>query len=293
MWLGDDNTMQGFDAAEGTDGQLYQWVEGIDGLGNPVGCWRVVQGQAPQAAYARNSATFLGDIAEGQDGNMYQWVQGVDGLGSTVGFWKKIRGFVKKTMPLARMAASFIPGGSATMMAATPFLRKVGVAGADGLGALYAAPDGAMYQVEGVDAGDDLNGFAADDLNGLEADDELNGFGAGDELDGFGAGDELDGFNAADELSGFDAGEELNGFGAGEDLNGFAAGDDMNGFEANDELNGFGADDAVNGFGDQDLMNGYVRDRGVSGIDAFVPDRPRETPAFSPSPNAPMWAPLW
>jgi hypothetical protein len=40
-------------------------------------------------------------------------------------------------------------------------------------------------------------------------------------------------------------------------------------------------------------MNGYVRDRGVNGVDAFIPERPRETPAFSPSPNAPMWAPLW
>ena len=302
MWLGDDNTMQGFDGAAGTDGQLYQWVEGIDGLGNPVGCWRVVQGPTAQAPYRRNSATFLGEIAEGQDGNMYQWVQGVDGLGSTIGFWKKIRGFVKKTMPLARMAASFIPGGSAAMMAATPLLRKVGVAGADGLGALYAAPDGAMYQVQGVDAGDDLNGFGDDPLNGLEADDELNGFGAGDELNGFGAGDDLDGFDAAeelsgfgagDELNGFGAGEDLNGFGAGEDLNGFAAGEDMNGVDANDELNGFAADDAMNGFGDQDMMNGYVRDRGVSGIDAFVPERPRQTPAFSPAPNAPMWSPLW
>ena len=293
MWLGDDNTVQGFEGTEGTDGQLYQWVQGIDGLGNAVGCWRVVQGQTPQAAYTRNSATFLGEMAEGPDGNMYQWVQGVDGLGNPFGFWKKIRKFVKKTMPLARMAASFIPGGSAAMMAATPLLRKVGVAGADGLGALYAAPDGSMYQVQGVDAGDDLNGFGDDPLNGLDADDELNGWGAGDELNGFGAGDELDGFDAAEELSGFDAAEELSGFGAGEELNGFAAGDDMNGFEANDELNGFGADDAMNGFGDQDMMNGYVRDRGVSGIDAFVPERPRQTPAFSPAPNAPMWSPLW
>ena len=273
MW-GDNDTMQGFEGPEGTDGQLYQWVEGIDGLGNPMGCWRVVQGQAPQAAYRRNSATFLGEIAEGADGNMYQWVQGVDGLGNALGFWKRIRRFVKQNMPLARMAASFIPGGTAALTAATPFLRRVGVAGADGLGALYEASDGSMYQVQGVDAADDLDGFGDDDLNGLEADDELNGFGADDELNGFGAGDDLDGFSAA---------EDLDGFGAGEELYGFAAGEDMNGFEADDELNGF-ADDA---------MDGYLPDRGVSGMDAFVPERPRETPAFSPSPNAPMWAPLW
>ena len=283
MWLGDDNTMQGFEGTEGTDGQLYQWVEGIDGLGNPVGCWRIVQGQAPQSPYTRNSATFLGEIAEGSDGNMYQWVQGVDGLGNALGFWKRIRRFVKQTMPLARMAASFVPGGSAALTAATPFLRKVGVAGADGLGALYEASDGSMYQVQGVDAGDDLDGFADDDLNGLEADDELNGFGADDELNGLGAGDELNGFAAGEELDGFSAAEDLNGFGAGEELNGFAADDDISGFEANDDLNGF-ADDA---------MDGYLPDRGMSGVDAFVPERRPETPMFSPSPNAPMWAPLW
>ena len=47
-----------------------------------------------------------------------------------------------------------------------------------------------MYQVQGVDAGDDLNGFAPMNSQGLEADDELNGFEANDELNGFGADDE-------------------------------------------------------------------------------------------------------
>ena len=283
MWLGDDNAMQGFSDTEGTDGQLYQWVEGIDGLGNPVGCWRRVQGQAPQAPYTRSAAPLLGEIAEGPDGNMYQWVQGVDGLGSAFGFWKrlrKLRKIVKKAMPLARMAASFVPGASAALTVASPFLRKVGVAGADGLGALYEAPDGAMYQVQGIDANDDLDGFADDDLNGLEADDELNGLDADDELSGFASGEELNGLEADD---------ELNGFAADDDLRGFA--DDA--LQAADELDGFADDAAMDGFGDQEMMNGYVRDRGVSGIDAFIPERPRETPAFSPSPNAPMWAPLW
>ena len=48
-----------------------------------------VNGQARAGAYARNAATFLGEVAEGGDGHMYQWVQGVDGLGSTFGFWKR------------------------------------------------------------------------------------------------------------------------------------------------------------------------------------------------------------
>jgi hypothetical protein len=273
MWLGDNETMQGL-AADGTDGNLYQWVQGVDGLGNAVGCWKCVSRQAPQAAYTRNATPFLGEVAEGADGNLYQWVQGVDGLGNAFGFWKKLKKLAKRAMPLARMAASFVPGASAALTVATPFLKKVGVAGADGLGALYAAPDGSMYQVQGVDAGDDLNGIDADDLNGIEAGDELNGFAADADLNGIAAGEDLNGLAA----------DEMNGVGADDDLRGFAAGDELNGFAAGDELNG--VDDA-------ETMNGYVRDRGVNGVDAFVPDRPRQTPAFSPSPSAPMWAPLW
>jgi hypothetical protein len=63
----------------------------------------------------------------------------------------------------------------------------------------------------------------------------------------------------------------------------------MHGFAANDDLNGM-ADDDLRGIGSEDTVNGYVRDRGVNGVDAFIPERPRETPGFSPSPNAPMWA---
>jgi hypothetical protein len=115
-------------------------VEGIDGLGNTVGCWQCAKGQAAQAPYTRNAAPFLGEIAEGGDGHMYQWVQGVDGLGSTFGFWKRLRRLVKKALPIARWVAPFVPGASAALTAASPFLKKVGVEGPDGLGALYAAP---------------------------------------------------------------------------------------------------------------------------------------------------------
>ena len=105
MRFGEDNTMQGFGGPEGTDGQLYQWVEGIDGLGNAVGCWQCAKGQAAQAPYVRNAAPFLGEIAEGGDGHMYQWVQGVDGLGSTFGFWKRLKSLAKRALPLAKSCA--------------------------------------------------------------------------------------------------------------------------------------------------------------------------------------------
>ena len=76
--------------------------------------------------------------------------------------------------------------------------------------------------------------------------------------------------------------EPLDGMDADE-LNGFAAGDDLDGF----------ADDELNGFADDERMSGYVRDGRINGIEGYRPDGPPSTPAFSPAPNAPMWAPLW
>jgi hypothetical protein len=293
MWFGDNDTMQGYGCSggcAGTDGHLYQWREGVDGLGNPVGCWWRVSSQGLLPAYVRNRSPFLGQVAQGPDGHMYQWVQGVDGLGSPFGFWRRLarrlRSAAQTALPIARRLAPFVPGGAAALTAATPFLRQVGVEGANGLGALYEAPDGSMYQVQGIDAGDELEGLAADDeLNGLGADDELNGFAADDELNGFAADDELNGLAADEELNGLQADEDLNGFGADEELNGLHADEDLNGFAADEELQGLADEDPT--------MSGYVRDRGMSGVDGFQRERPPQTPAFSPSPNAPMWAPLW
>ena len=86
---------------------------------------------------------------------------------------------------------------------ATPFLKQAGVAGLGDVGALYAAPGRSLYQVQGVDAADSIEGLgrrrparpADDDLRGL-SDDELRGFEADDELRGFAAGDDLNGFAA-------------------------------------------------------------------------------------------------
>jgi hypothetical protein len=307
MSQGQDDTMQGLGCGrrcDGAAGPRYQWVQGVDGLGNTVGYWRPTQPLTPDAPYARNAAPFFGEIAEAADGNLYQWVQGVDGLGSPFGFWKKIKRFAKRAMPLVQKLAPFVPGGAAALTAATPFLKHAGVAGLGEVGALYAAPDGSLYQVQGVDAADNMDGFADDDLNGL-AEDELRGL-ANDDLNGLAdeelrglSDDDLSGLEAEDELSGFGEGADLNGVAAmdpldgmdADELNGLAAGHDLDGFAA-DELNGF-ADDELRGIGDDEQMSGYVRDGRISGIEGYRPDGPPSTPAFSPSSNAPMWAPLW
>jgi hypothetical protein len=308
MSLGQDDTMQGVGCGRGCAGAAgprYQWVQGVDGLGNTVGYWQPAQPSTPGAPYARNAAPFFGEIAEAVDGNLYQWVQGVDGLGSPFGFWKRIKRLAKRALPIVQRIAPFVPGGAAALTAATPFLKHAGIAGLGDVGALYAAPDGSLYQVQGVDDADSIDGFADDDLNGF-ADDELQGFAdddlngmADDELRGLEADDELNGYGEGEDLNGFAAGDELYGIGAEPDLSGFAAMDPIDGVDA-DELNGYAADDLdgfaddeLNGFADDERVSGYVRDGRINGIDGYRADGPATTPAFSPAQNAPMWAPLW
>jgi DNA-binding CsgD family transcriptional regulator len=128
----------------------------------------------------------LGEVRQGPDGNLYQWTQGVDGLGNPVGFWRKAlkrlgRRVVRGALPLFQQVAPLIPGvgpAAAALRIATPLLRQAApvlqqVAPADatappaeggtagwGLGALYQAPDGALYQVQGFADDADLQPFA-------------------------------------------------------------------------------------------------------------------------------------
>jgi hypothetical protein len=145
---------------QGPDGQLYEWVEGVDGLGNPLGFWRGARralkrassvirplaraalpftkfipgaGTAVFAAGTMAQRTGLlgtgatGQIAQGPDGQLYEWVEGVDGLGNPLGFWKAVKraasGLIQRALP---MASRFIPGAGALLPAATGLLRSGG-----------------------------------------------------------------------------------------------------------------------------------------------------------------------
>src|SRR5262245_14026949 len=117
---------------------------------------------------------YLGEMRQGPDGNLYQYLQGVDGLGNPVGgFWSRLKGRVRsvvgRALPFAQRAASFIPGpyGAAVATAlktATPVLQKAGIAGYEGIGALYEAPDGSLYQIQGLAEDEDLRGIDEDEL---------------------------------------------------------------------------------------------------------------------------------
>jgi hypothetical protein len=273
----------------GPDGNLYQWVEGIDGLGNPIGFWNklkklgkqalktaaryhpgvralklVSQGvsgydglgalyQAPDGSLyqmqglgtdeegmSADSLTqmmgfgsYLGETRMGPDGNVYQWVQGVDGLGNPIGFWKKwkkkVRGFVQKTLPIAQKLAPFIPGASAALTAATPILKQAGVAGYGGLG-VYQAPDGTLYQMQGLAEDEDLQGLAEEeDLQGYGEEEALYGYGEDEELQGYGEEEEQD-------------------------------------------------------------MEGYIRQNSMSGMEGYVREQRPTTPGFAPTQ---AWTPPW
>jgi hypothetical protein len=169
---------------------------------------------------------YVGDVVQGPDGTLYEWVEGVDGLGNPVGLWKSFRRFarplVQRALPFAQKIAPFVPGGAAALTAAMPILRQAGVAGYGGLGALYQAPDGTVYQMQGVGAEDELQGFLADEeLQGLDADDELNGLDQDDELRGLDE-DELRGLEEDEALRGLEEEQELRGLSEEDELRGFA-----------------------------------------------------------------------
>jgi hypothetical protein len=351
-YLGEDELTQMMgigrygEVREGPDGRLYQWVQGIDGLGNPIGFWRglrrvvrralpavqslapFIPGVGPAAAVALTAAapalrragvagygglgalyqasdgTFyqmqgfaedeelrgLGqdeltqvmgigqpnEVRRGPDGKLYQWVQGVDGLGSPIGIWRRLRRRLRSVAPLVQTAASFVPGVgpavAAGVRAATPFAQRAGILGHNGFGALYQSPDGTLYQVQGLAEDEYLRGFAEDDeLRGLAEDEDIRGVGEDEELRGL-----------AQE-------EELRGFGEDEELRGFAEDEELRGFAEDDELRGLAEDEDLRGIG-----QGYVRQNGVSGFDAYVPDQPVGTRWFTPPAQPPeMWKPLW
>ena len=259
------------------------WGLGEIGVGPDGNLYQSVQGLAEDEVTQMMGIGYLGEVRQGPDGNVYQWMQGIDGLGNPVGFWGKLRRLarralkyhpaalalraasplLRKALPIAQQFAPFIPGGAAALTAATPILKEAGVAGYDGLGALYQAPDGTLYQqVQGLDEDEELRGLAEDEeLRGLDEDEELRGL------------------DEDEELRGISEDEELRGLDEDEELRGLAEDEELRGFEADQEMEG---------------MEGYVRQDGMSGLEAYVPQEPPQTrwhaqPAQSPE----IWKPLW
>jgi hypothetical protein len=282
---------------------------------------------------------YLGEVRQGPDGNLYEWVQGIDGLGNPFGLWRGIRRYVKRSvqpflrraLPWAQQMATAIPGYgpaiAAGIKAATPILRQAGVAGYPGLGALYQAPDGSLYQMAGYAGDEGLDGLEADDELGYFMDaDELSGFAgdgwmgmdglgalyqapdgslyqmagyadfAGDDaLDGLEADDELGYFNEAEELAGYAGEAELEGLQAEDELGDLSDDEVLGSLSGDDELNGYGEADEMAGYGESDELgdlDGYVLDRRLNGLEAYVPDQPAGTSPFTGQ-TPQTWKTIW
>jgi hypothetical protein len=299
---------------------------------------------------------YLGEVRQAPDGQLYQWVEGVDGLGNPVGFWKKlvrraapflvpggaamamgqrllrqapVRGLLRRALPFAQSIAPFVPGfgpaAAAALRVATPALREAGITGYGGLGALYQAPDGTVYQMRGFAEEEELRGLAEEEeLRGLAEDEELRGLAEDEELRGLGAlyqapdgtlyqvqglaeDEELRGLDEDEELRGLAEEEELRGFAEEEELRGLAEDDELRGFAEEEELRGFAEEEELRGFAEEEELRGfaedeelrgfdqgYVRESDVSGLDAYVPTQPPTTRWFRPPAHAPeLWKPLW
>ena len=129
--------------------------------------------------------------------------------------------------------------------------------GGEGLGALYQAPDGSLYQ---------MAGYGADEgLDGLEADNELGYFNPADELNGF-YGDNLQGmdglgalYQALDgtlyQLTGYE------GFAADEGIDGLEADDELGALYDADELNGYGSDVNFEGLQAEDELGNFSENK--------------------------------
>ena len=111
----------------GPDGQLYQWVEGVDGLGNPIGFWKGVKSLVSKALPLAKM---------------------IPGVGPIIGAVKPFCQTLPQMQPLIQQA----PGIQPIYTLGTKIckvLGKVGIAGAEG--AIMEAPDGQLYEViEGI-----------------------------------------------------------------------------------------------------------------------------------------------
>jgi hypothetical protein len=298
---------------------------------------------------------YLGEVRQGPDGQLYQYVQGVDGLGNPIGFWRRLKRFarrvVKKALPIAKQFAPFIPGGAAALTAVTPFLKQAGVAGYEGIGELYEAPDGSLYQVQGVAEDEDLHGIDEDPMTQMMGIGYLGEVRQGPDgnlyqymqgMDGLGnpigfwgklrklgrrvlkyhpaamalraaarpilkkagvagyaglsapcqiaedASYQMQGLADDDDLQGLDDDEELRGFDEDDELRGLEDDEELRGFADDEELRGFDEDSDMQGY------EGYVRQDGMSGLERFEPAQPPQTRWHVPPSQPPeIWKPLW
>jgi hypothetical protein len=214
--LGDEElmTVQGLDDY-GECGALYQAPDGslyqMQGLEDPLD-ESLYETEGSEDDLGGFGDAVPGEVRLGADGRLYQWVEGYDGLGDPIGFWSLLPAIAKTVLPIVaskvapglrrilpralRSLQQFAPIVPAVrpmpIVQPAPVMQPVPVMqpteqptpatddGGDdltGFGALYQAPDGGLYQMQGFADEERL----ADDefVRGLDEDDR---YGEDDEL---------------------------------------------------------------------------------------------------------------
>jgi hypothetical protein len=185
----------------GPDGRLYQWVESVDGLGNPVGFWKGLRRFVRRAIpYVTTAASFI------------------PGAGPAVAAG------VRAATPVLQRAGVLGHGGLGALYQSPD-------------GTIYQVQGlAADEDLDGLAEDEELQGFAEDEeLQGFAQDEELQGLAEDEELQGFAEGEELQGFAGEDEqLHGAGEGDELQGFAEDEELHGLES------YVPDGRVNGFG-----------------------------------------------------
>ena len=105
---------------QGPDSQLYEWVEGVDGLGNPVGFWKKIKKVVSKVASA------------------------IPGVSHIRGMVKGFCSALPKIQPIASVHPAIGPFAQIGTKVCQA-LSKVGLAGVEG--EIMQAPDGQHYEV--------------------------------------------------------------------------------------------------------------------------------------------------
>lgn len=266
------------------DGNLYQWVHGVDGLGNPVGFWKKLK------RFVRKARGFA-----------RKWAPMVQRFASAI------------PLPQAQAVAKGIQTA-----------QGAGVFGVDGLGTLYETPDGTVYQVQGVADGDVSQILGVGSLGEVRQGPDGNLYEWTHGVDGLGNPvgfwkklkrfarrahrfvkklapmvQKVASFIPLPQAQAVAKGIEL-ARGAGVlGVDGVGAlyespdGTVYQGID-DDDVQGLAAEDEIQGFAD-DEVQGYGQDEdGTAGLAAYVPDAPAGTRWFQPPAQAPdIWKPLW
>ena len=275
---------------QGLDGQLYEWVQTVDGLGNPIGFWKKIRrfAQTVAAPVVRAAAPIVSAAAAAARGAFRllrkPWCIPLQPYrGPVRSIARRICPIVQH--PAVRTLAPIVPHVG-TVIQATRGLCKIarscGLAGVEGN--LMQAPDGTLYQVQGLAEEDELRGLGEDEelrglgalyqapdgslYQGISEDEELRGISEEDDLRGLAEEDELRGLAEDDDLRGLDEDDELRGFAEDEELRGLDLDEDedLRGFAEDDELRGVAEDDELKGLAEEEDLRGLAEDEEMRGV---------------------------